>query len=180
MAEQTEQEKRALAFLAEHEIAYERFEHPALFTYEAVQQHAARIPGVGTKNLFLRNREGTRYFLVVVADGDRVDLRALAERVGEKKLLFGNPDELKQYLGVEPGSVSLLGVLNDEAQKVLVFIDRKLLTADRVHLHPNINTCSLVLVQNDFQKLTKLIKNTLEMIEVPREAEGLQNKKTVL
>lgn len=168
MRDHAEQEKRALAFLTGHGIAYERYDHPALFTYEAVQEHAAHIPGVGTKNLFLRNREGSRYFLVVVADGERVDLNVLADRVGEKKLLFGNPDELKRCLGVEPGSVSLLGVLNDEERRVHIFIDQRLFAADFVHLHPNINTCSLVLTQEALKKLLALIKNTWESIEVPK------------
>src|SRR3989339_66163 len=100
------------AFLTDHGIPFQRFDHPAVFTCEQAERIAPPMPGTHTKNLFLRDRKGARHLLVVVGYEKNVDLKALTALIGVDKLSFASPERLKTYLGVEPGAVSLLGLVN--------------------------------------------------------------------
>jgi Ala-tRNA(Pro) deacylase len=116
------------------------------------QVHWAGIEAMHCKNLFLRNQKGDRHYLVVVPHSKSVDLRQVAEEIGDGKLSFGSPERLMKHLGLMPGSVSPFGLLNDPARHVRVFLDRALERADRVSFHPNDNTATLVLSGKDFER----------------------------
>lgn len=161
-----QKKKKVLDFFDSHHIAYTLYEHPAFFTvveahaYKESQGAIFHSPGaVGCKNLFLKNYvdkpkgdEVYRYFLYVLPDMERADLKTFAQTVGEKKVTFGSPEELQTYLGVTPGSVSLCGLLNDTNKKVSVWVDKKVFRAPMIHLHPNVNTASLEMGTNALQK----------------------------
>ena len=98
-------------FLDAHGIACARVDHPPVFTIEDVERHVPALAGAASKNLFLRDKKGTRQALVVVGANKPVDLRALAERTGFERPSFGSADRLKRCLGIEPGSVSLLALI---------------------------------------------------------------------
>jgi Ala-tRNA(Pro) deacylase len=145
-----------LTFFDTHALPYRLYTHPAFFTvadaHAYMQEHGeVHTPGaVGCKNLFLKNYvekpavgEVYRYYLYVLPDVERADLKKFATHVGEKKVTFATAEELLDLLGVTPGSVSLCGLLNDTAKKVAVYIHEAVYTAPLVHLHPNINTASL-------------------------------------
>ena len=132
-------------FLENHNIAYERHDHPAVYTVEEADRLVPELPGAKTKNLFLRDDKGRRHFLVLVPSDKRVDLKALREVLGVKRISFGSPERLKKYLGIEPGAVSLLAVYNDSGHKVEVFMDRDLWAADTFLFHPLVNTSTLVM-----------------------------------
>jgi len=148
----TEQEQAVLAALESLEIAYQRFEHPPVFTVEQALEHWAAIDATHCKNLFLRNKKGDRHYLVVAAHDTPVDLASVAERVGDTKLSFGSPERLLAQLGLTPGAVSPFGILNDAAHAVRVVLDRRLRDAARVGFHPNVNTATVVLSMPDFER----------------------------
>lgn len=103
-------------FLKIHDIAYERFDHPAVFTCEEadkIREVFTRMPGVPTKNLFLRDKDGKRHFLIVTGHGKNVDLKKLRTLLNISKLSFGSPENLMKYLGVTPGAVTILGLMHD-------------------------------------------------------------------
>ena len=126
-----------LARLAELGMPARTVDHPPVFTVEEAARYKGNLPGIHTKNLFLRDKQGKRMWLVcVLADRD-VDLRALPERIGAKpRLSFGSEERMMRYLGITPGAVSPFAVINDHGGHVRVVLDRALLEGDIVNLHP--------------------------------------------
>ena len=145
-------EDRVYERLAELGIAYERHEHPAVATVEDAVQHWAGIDATHCKNLFLRNQKGNRHYLLIVPHLKVVNLRAVAEQIGDGRLSFASPERLMKYLRLTPGSVSPFGLINDRDRVVRVVLDRDLKSAERLGFHPNINTRTLVIGGADFLK----------------------------
>ena len=129
-------------------IPYERYDHAAVFTCDeadaAVPNHAA----VQTKNLFLRDKRGRRHILLITTCDRDVDIRRFAEQAGADRLSFGSPERMMKYLGVTPGSVTVLGLINDTEHGVELFVDRDVWNADAWRCHPLINTSTLVLTRS--------------------------------
>jgi len=101
------------AFLAKHGVAAVRHSHPAVMTVEESERLVPKLPGAKTKNLFLRDKKGARHFLVTVPHDLPVDLNALGTVLGAGRLGFASPERLAKHLGITPGSVSLLALVND-------------------------------------------------------------------
>jgi Ala-tRNA(Pro) deacylase len=148
-------------------ISYQRFDHPPVFTVDDVARLVQPLPGTQTKNLFLRDEKGRRHFLVVVGHDKQVDLRGLAGAIGSTKLSFGSPDRLRKHLGIEPGSVSILALVNDTERQVEVFIDRELWKADAVCCHPLLNTATLVMSRSDVERFLESTTHPFRLIDVP-------------
>ena len=110
-------EQTLLDHLATKAIAYEYHAHPAAFTCDEVSAMDLGIEGADTKNLFLTDR-GDRFFLLATTHDKRVDLKEFARLHGLPKLSFGAAEHMLQFLGVEPGSVTILGVLNDTSHRI--------------------------------------------------------------
>jgi Ala-tRNA(Pro) deacylase len=145
-------ERRVVDRLAALGIPFERFAHPPVATVDEAERHWAGIDAAHCKNLFLRNQKGNRHYLVIIAHTKRADLRAVANQIGDGKLSFGSPERLMTYLGVTPGSVSPMGLINDSDRQVRVFLDRDLKSAARISFHPNVNTATLVVSMADFER----------------------------
>jgi Ala-tRNA(Pro) deacylase len=156
-----------IEFLDTHEIAYVRHDHPAVYTVEEADQLVPELPGAKTKNLFLRDDKGRRHFLVLVPSDKRVNLKALKDVLGAKRISFGSPERLKKYLGIEPGSVSLLAVYNDGAHRVEVFMDRELWEADTFLFHPLVNTSTLVIKKTGIERFLEATGHDLNIVDVP-------------
>src|SRR5438094_9251871 len=103
------------AFLAHHGIRLQRFAHPPVMTVEESERLVPKLPGAKTKNLFLRDKKGTRHFLVTVRHDLAVDLNVLGTALNAGRLGFASPERLQKHLGITPGSVSLLALINDQA-----------------------------------------------------------------
>ncbi len=159
-------EDAVYARLRELGIAYERHEHPPVPTVEDAQQHWAGIDATHCKNLFLRNQKGNRHYLVILVWTKRADLRAIAEQIGDGKLSFASPERLKTHLGVDPGSVSPFGLINDRTHAVHVMLDRDLKSAARLSFHPNINTRTLVVSGSDFERFLTSCGNIVRFVTV--------------
>jgi Ala-tRNA(Pro) deacylase len=158
--------ERALAHLTSLGIAYERFDHAPVATVEDGIREWAGIDAAHCKNLFLRNQKGDRHYLLIVVHTKRVDLRAAANQIGDGKLSFGSPERLMAKLGVTPGAVSPLGLINDSARHVRVFIDRDLKSAPRVSFHPNDNTVTIVVTFSDFERFLAACGNPVTYVTV--------------
>ena len=114
-----------------------------------------KLPGAKTKNLFLRDKKGRRHFLVTVPHDVAVDLDALGAALGVGGVGFASAERLQKHLGIKPGSVSLLGLVNDEAHAVEFVIDRALWEADAVHAHPLVNTATMVVAARRSRALSR-------------------------
>ena len=114
------------AVLDRHGIAYERVDHPPVYTCEQARELVPPLPGREVKNLFLRDKKGRRHFLVVVGYDKSVDLKSLSKVLEAPGLTMGSPERLGRYLGVEPGSVTVLAAVNDVEAAVEVVFDADL------------------------------------------------------
>jgi Ala-tRNA(Pro) deacylase len=154
------------AFLSEHGIAYQRCDHPAVCTVEEASRLVPPLPGAKTKNLFLRDKPGRRHFLVCLPAAKRIDIKALSDAIGVNRLSFGSAARLKQYLGVEPGAVTLLAIFNDPAQAVELFVDEELWQSAALQFHPLVNTATLVLSREAVERIASLTGHSLRVIRI--------------
>ena len=138
--------------LAELGIAHQTVEHPPVFTVEEAKAHRGVLPGHHIKNLFLRNKK-EEMWLVVALEDRAVDLKRLGEVLGAGKLSFGSPDRLRRTLGVEPGSVTPLALVNDTAGAVRLALDRGLADGQALNAHPLVNSMTTTPSLDDLQRL---------------------------
>ena len=153
-------------FLKNNGIEYVLHEHPAVFTCEEAEKHCSHVPGVSSKNLFLRDEKKQRYFLVILDAKKRADLKKLGEIFEAKRLSFANEDDLKQKLGLEPGAVSLFGILNDVKQEVEVYIDEDFYKEPVVNFHPNRNTASVELSKEMLHKFIEKVGREIKVVKI--------------
>ena len=154
-------------FLDSIDVSYERFDHAAVFTVSEAKRLSPEMNGASTKNLFLRDKKGIRHFLVTVPQDKQVDLKELSSILEASRLSFASPDRLKTYLGIDPGSVSLLALLNDSEKKVEVFIDNELWDAETILCHPLVNTSTLAVPRDGIKQFLEKTGHTLRLVEVP-------------
>ena len=129
-----------LTYLERNGIPAKTFEHPPVHTVEESRDLRGNIPGIHTKNLFLRDGK-KNYFLFVTDEDTAVNLKSLGRKIGAKAgLSFGSPEALMDLLGILPGSVSVLAAINDKEKKVTVVLDEQLLQASTINCHPLTNT----------------------------------------
>jgi Ala-tRNA(Pro) deacylase len=143
-----------LAHLAGLGIATETFHHPAVFTVEESLVHTARLPGAHVKNLFLKDKKD-KLWLVTCRHELRVDLAALSRRLGAARFSFARAELLREVLGVEPGAVTPLALVNDTACRVRPVLDEGLVAAGRLNCHPLQNTASTVLATADLVRFMR-------------------------
>ncbi len=128
-----------LGLLEKSGIPHSTVDHAAMWTVNDAKALRAPCEYGHTKNLFVRNKKGQMWLLTLHEDR-QVDLKATAAMVGTNRFSFASPQRLMHYLGVIPGAVSPLSVLNDVTGKVQFYIDQKLMEAPELHIHPLINT----------------------------------------
>ena len=145
-----------LAELDRLTISYKLYEHEAVFTAEEALKVCGHIPGVHCKNLFLKDKKDALY-LVTAPDEKRVDLKTLDEKIGSKRLSFGKPDLLMEYLGVLPGSVTPLCLINDVNRKVQPVLDEWMMQQEMINVHPLINTATVTLSPKDLLKFMEVL-----------------------
>jgi len=155
----------AIAYLRTHEIEFETHYHPAVFTSEEADRHRGGFTGVSCKNLFLRNKKATRHILVTIPTTQKFDLNAFATSIGEKHLSFSSPARLLEYLGVTPGSVSPMCLINDSSKRVEFYIHPSVMSATQISMHPNDNTATLWLTHSGFQKYLDSIGHEIHILD---------------
>ena len=153
-------------FLEKSGIPFERFDHPAVFTCEEASK-LSPMPGASTKNLFVYDSRSDAHALIVVNCAKKVDLKQLKAALGWTKISFASPERLKKFLGVEPGSVTLLGLVHDTSHAVEVYLDEPIATAEFVQCHPLVNTATVVISQDGLRKFFKATGHTITVIKVP-------------
>jgi Ala-tRNA(Pro) deacylase len=147
-------------------IQYEYHEHPPLATIEDARIHWKDYNSGRCKNIFFRNHKGDRHYLVILEHLRQLNVKDLEKRIRQGKLTFASDKRLKKYLGVEPGSVSPFGLINDKEKHIHIFIDEKLNESERLTFHPNVNTASLTISKSDFFKFLEYMGNTYEFIRM--------------
>jgi Ala-tRNA(Pro) deacylase len=147
-------------------ISFEYHEHPPVATIEDAKIHWSNLNSGRCKNIFFRNHKGDRHYLVILEHLRQLNIRDLEQRLRQGKLTFASDQRLNKYLGLEPGSVSPFGLINDRDHHVHLFIDEKLNESERLSFHPNVNTASLVVNKSDFLKFLNYLGNRYEFIKL--------------
>lgn len=147
-----ESSEKVLQALKEMGIPFEAVEHAAAVTTEEADAAIEGKEGVRTKTLFLTNKKKTAVFLVIMDDQKRLDMKKLAELIEQKQIKFGSPELLAEKMGLEPGIVSLFGLLNNEEKDIQVYLDKEMLAEEKVTFFANTNTMTLFLKMEDMYK----------------------------
>jgi Ala-tRNA(Pro) deacylase len=147
-------------------IAHRTVEHPPVFTVEEAKALRGNLPGHHIKNLFLRNKK-EEMWLVVALEDRAIDLKRLGDALGAGRLSFGSADRLKRYLGVEPGSVTPLSLVNDEARAVQLVLDRGVADGGPVNAHPLVNTMTTALAPADLLRFFEATGHTPRWLDFP-------------
>lgn len=143
-------------FLEQLNINYQKITHQPVSTVEEAMFINDQIAGTACKNLFLKSSD-KQYYLYMLMIDRRADLKQLAKQIGSKRLSFANNEELADYLKLEPGAVTPLGIINDNGQ-VTVLVDHEL-AGKLLLVHPNVNTATIAITYDDLLLIIKTCKN---------------------
>jgi len=166
-------------FLNDQKICHEVTEHKAVFNMTEVAEIDLRYPEADAKNLFVRDSKRQHYCLIVVRGDKRVDLNAFRHQQGLRPLRFAPPEELMDVLQLEAGSVTPLGILNDQQRQVSVFLDRDFTQPPGlIGVHPNENTATVWLKTEDLIRIIAEHGNPLEIIDLPLVGQAAEHPAT--
>ena len=144
-----DKEIRVYDFLDSLGVVYQRIDHEAAMTMEACEEIDRTLEATICKNLLLCNRQETQFYLLMLP-GDKVfKTKDLSAQIGSSRLSFAKEEYMEQYLDITPGSLSVLGLMNDKDRMVRLLIDEDVLTGEYIGCHPCINTSSLRLRTKD-------------------------------
>ena len=148
-------------------ISYDKFIHPAMNTIAELNKYNTEGDDiVHCKNLFLRNSKGDKHYLVITEPDKRTNTKGLARQIKSTRLSFASSERLEKYLGLDPGAVSPFGLINDKNKDVEVLLDKDLDMRQKITFHPNINTASVTINYDDFQKYIKWCGNKITYVDV--------------
>ena len=176
----SEKIQRTLAWLDAHEIQYEVYYNPPLFTIEEALAYWKEIDSTHCKNLFMRNHKGNRHYLISFECHKDLDIHSLEQMVHQGKLSFASPERMDRCLGVAPGSVCAFGLINDmdiaqtanpkelfeNGHRVKYFLDSDLRKAEKISFHPCDNRASVVLSNEMFMKFLSIWGGEYEWIDL--------------
>jgi len=157
---------KVLKQLEDWNIAYRLYTHPPLPTAAEAMAYWKDIEAQHCKNLFFRNHKGNRHYLVVFDWKRDLPIHRIEKMLRQGKLTFASPQRMMRYLGVEPGSVSPFGLLNDMENHVVLFIDNKLKEAEEISFHPNDNRYTAVISKTDFFRFLELVGNAHVFLDI--------------
>lgn len=144
-----DKEIRVYDFLDSLGVSYQRIDHEAAMTMEACEEIDRTLEATICKNLLLCNRQETQFYLLMLP-GDKVfKTKNLSAQIGSSRLSFAKAEYMEKYLDITPGSLSVLGLMNDKDRMVRLLIDEDVLTGEYIGCHPCINTSSLRLRTKD-------------------------------
>lgn len=138
-----EKEIRTYDLLDRLGVEYDRVDHEAAMTMEVCQEIDEVLQAVICKNLFLCNRQETSFYLLMIPDTKVFHTKDLSAQIGSARLSFAKPEYMEQFLDITPGSVSVMGLMNDTEHRVKLLIDEDVLASEYVGCHPCINTSSI-------------------------------------
>ena len=153
-----------IAFLEANGIEHTTHDHPPVFRVEDGPELRAMIPGGHSKNLFLKDQKGQLWLISALAD-TRIDLKAAPAAIGSARLSFGSEERLWDALGVRPGSVTALALVNDPDQKVRFVLDAALMAHDSVNFHPVTNDATTNMPRDAFLKFLQCVGRTPAVVD---------------
>ncbi len=161
LSDRLDKEIRVYDFLDSLNIKYDRVDHEHADTMEACQTiNEVLAPAVICKNLFLCNAGKTKFYLLMIRDDKKFKTKEISHQINSSRLSFATAEYMEKYLDITPGSVSVLGLMNDKDCDVTLIVDEDLLSEEFVGCHPCVNTSSLRIKTNDvFETFLKAINH---------------------
>ena len=154
-------------FLNEKNIWHEITEHEAVYNMEELSNVELPYPDADAKNLFVRDDKKANYYLITVKGDKRVDLKEFRKNQGTRNLSFASADDLMSIMGLIPGAVSPLGILNDTELKVRFYIDKDFMSDSHfIGIHPNDNTATVWLKIEELIDIIKEHGNEVNIVEL--------------
>lgn len=164
----TPQENPVYDFLDSLDIAYKTLKHPAAFTIEECNRVRDYVKAPVFKNLFLTNKQQTRFYLLVMPGEKTFKTKYLSAQINSARLSFADESHMERFLGVRPGSVTPLGLIHDKEQTVNLLLDEDLKEFPVFACHPCINSASVIMKFEDL--VTKVIPatgHTFQWVSLP-------------
>jgi Ala-tRNA(Pro) deacylase len=155
-----------LEYLKKNGIEHSWYTHPEAPTIEIAREYWKNDGSKHCKNLFFRNHKGNRHYLVVLDCEHNLDIHDLEKRLHQGKLSFASPQRMEKYLGLQPGSVSPFGLINDTDNHVHLFMDSNLRNETSLSFHPNDNRATVVISREEFTRYLSIVGNSYEYIEM--------------
>ncbi len=164
------EELRCYDFLDGLGVPYARADHPAADTIEVCHTVETVLGAPICKNLFLCNRQKTDFYLLLL-EGDKLfKTKYLSQQMGCSRLSFAAPEDMEALLDTRPGSASVLGLINDQENRVRLVIDKPLLSWERIGCHPCRNTSTLALSMGDLlERVLPGLGRTYTLVDLPEE-----------
>lgn len=153
-------------FLQAKGVTYEVTEHKAVYNMDELAEVELPYPEADAKNLFVRDDKKSSYYLITVRGSKRVDLQEFRKSYGTRRLSFASAEDLERLLGLFPGSVTPLGLLNNTEKNVKLFLDSDFGEDDLIGVHPNENTATVWLKAGDLVRLIREHGNEVEALEL--------------
>lgn len=163
MEEAYEQVKEKLDAL---KIGFEVVEHEPALTTEQANHFIEGVEGVRTKTMFLTDKKKRNFYLMIMGDSKRMDMKRFSEIVQTKRIKMASPDSLYEKMQLPPGVVSPFGLLNNTDNDIRVYIDKEIMSEQRMSFHPNTNEKTLFLKTNDLVKYLESLGYEVHMIEM--------------
>ena len=157
--------KETYQFLNDHGVDYEITEHKAVFNMEELNAIELPYPDWDAKNLFVRDDKKKNYYLITVKGDKRVDLKEFRKKHGLRVFSFASADDLMRFMGLTPGSVTPLGLLNDTEHHIHFYLDSEFV-GNRIGIHPNDNSATVWLYADDLVKLLQENGSNVEIVEI--------------
>jgi len=151
-------------YLAARGVGYEITEHPAVYNMAEMAEIQLPYPEADAKNLFVRDDKKRHYYMITVQGDKRMDLKAFRKQHGLRNLSFASADDLMSILGLIPGAVTPLGLLNDQERKVELYLDAAL--SELIGVHPNDNTATVWMKTADLIRLIEEHGNKVRVVEI--------------
>lgn len=165
-----DKEERVYDLLDQLNIDYQRIDHEEANTMEACLEIEKTLKSTICKNLFLVNSNKSQYYLLMLKENKKFKTKVISKQINSSRLSFGSDEKMLEYLDITPGSVSLLGLMNDHDFKVQLLMDKDLLQDEYLGCHPCINTSSLRIKMKDvFEKIIPSLHHEPIFVEVYNE-----------
>lgn len=164
----TDKEIRTYDFLDKLEIEYKRIDHEAAMTMEVCVEIDEALQATICKNLFLCNRQETDFYLLMMPGDKKFKTKDLSKALGISRLSFAKEEYMQKLLDLTPGSVSVMGLMNDSEQKVHLIIDADVLEGTEIGCHPCINTSSIKFATRDLlEKIIPAMNHDYTVVSLP-------------
>lgn len=166
-----EKEIRVYDLLDQLGISYERVDHEAVETMEACAAvDEVLAPAVICKNLFLCNTQKTKFYLLMIRDDKKFKTKEISHQINSPRLSFAPAEHMEQFLDITPGSVSVMGLMNDKENQVQLLVDEDVIHSDYLGCHPCINTSSMRLKTEDvFEKFLDAVHHDYIIVHLEGE-----------